>query len=180
MGRALCVLLGLLALLVIARPSAGRISAGAPAAALELDEFSTAALNELSTLTEPWESASGAPAPAHGLSIINNTTSLQAADPEAAMAKPRRGVGLYGPNIPNELQVFSQNALTWYYTWECAPARMHCCVCFNPSCTCHSFTLCSHGTTNGSAFYAFAARAVCTLTPRRSNSPDCTTRSLCP
>ncbi len=180
MGRALCVLSGLLALLAIARPSAGRISAGAPAAALELDEFSTAALSELSTLTEPWESASGAPAPAHGLSTINNTTSLQAADPEAAKAKPLRGVGLYGPNIPNELQVFSQNSLTWYYTWECAPARMHCCLWYNPLCTCHSFTPCSHGTTIGKALYAFAARAVCTLTLRRSSSPDCTARSLCP
>ncbi|KAK9841873.1 hypothetical protein WJX81_008520 [Elliptochloris bilobata] len=42
-----------------------------------------------------------------------------AVDAEAAAAsKTLRGVGLYGPNIPNELQVFSKSGLKWYYTWD--------------------------------------------------------------
>ena len=118
----LSALLCLMALLAGARPAAGRDSTGAPAGALEHD-FRVLALDELSALTEPWLPPSKAPALALGLNAVSNTTSLQAQDPEATMAKRLRGCGMFGPNIPNELQVFFQNGLSWYYTWECAPAR---------------------------------------------------------
>ncbi len=123
MTATLSALLCLLALLAGARPAVGREPMGTPADALELDEFSVLALDELSALTEPWLPASSAPAPAQGMSAVKNTSSLQAVDPEATMAKRLRGCGMFGPNVPNELQVFFQNGLSWYYTWECAPAR---------------------------------------------------------
>ena len=136
MGCALPVFLGLLALLAGARPVASRESAGVPASVLPhqhqssdlgLDEFSALALNDLSALTEPWLPASSAPAPERGLYTLSNTTSLQAMDTEAGVGKRLRGVGIFGPNIPNELQVFFQNGLKWYYTWRCAhlPPRKH-------------------------------------------------------
>lgn len=137
MGCALPVLLGLLALLAGASPVASRDSAGVPASVLahqhqssdlDLDDFSALARNDLSALTEPWLPASSAPALARGLYTLSNTTSLQAMDTEAGVIKRLRGVGIFGPNIPNELQVFFQNGLKWYYTWRCAhlPARKQC------------------------------------------------------
>ena len=120
-GR-LSALLGLLALFAGATASTGRIPAGALTSALELDAFSTFALDELSAASVPREPASSAPAPVQGLKASNNTHLLRAVHPEAVgPAKRLRGCGMFGPNIPNELQVFFQNGLKWYYTWRCAP-----------------------------------------------------------
>lgn len=59
-----------------------------------------------STSPEAAEAGGGAPA----------SPAAEAAA-EAIKARPRRGVGLYGANVPNELQVFAQAGLKWFYTW---------------------------------------------------------------
>lgn len=115
---ALAALVGALALLAGAWPTAGRTVSdqdpqGAPVVEL-LD-----ALNAY--VSEPWAPASAAPAPSPSVGALKSTA-LQdyvGSDPEAS--KVLRGIGLYGPNIPNELQVYSRSGLKWYYTWECAP-----------------------------------------------------------
>ena len=122
MGGSLSALWGLLALFAGAMGSTGRIPPGALTSALELDAFSTFALEELSAPSGPWELASNAPAPVQGLKATDDTISLRAVKSEAVgPAKRLRGCGMFGPNIPNELQVFFQNGLKWYYTWRCAP-----------------------------------------------------------
>jgi len=61
--------------------------------------------------------ASHAPSPAFSLSAANATSlqKLEAAKPPPPPPHvlPRRGTGEYGPNVPNELAVYSQNGITW-------------------------------------------------------------------
>ena len=198
MGCALPAFMGLLALLASARPAAGEDSAGVPASVLahqhvsseqQFDDFSALALGDLNALTEPWLPASSAPAPARGSYGISNTTSLQAVDPEAGVVKRLRGVGIFGPNIPNELQVFFQNGLKWYYTWRCAhlPARKHSypsrAALYNildlSLVYCYICLLCCASSDAPLKILICFASAVLTPTPHLSKWPACTTRSLC-
>jgi hypothetical protein len=115
---ALLVLAGLLAAAAsAARAASGDASAFAPA--FELNGHEAGGV-------DAWHPAPSAHARAVRLleadatmpqaaKLAGGTPALQAA--EAAKAKPLRGVGIYGANMPNELQVFSQAGLKWFYTW---------------------------------------------------------------
>lgn len=127
MNGKLSVLWGLLALLAGATATPGTTPAGALKSTLDTDAFRATALDELSAVSEPWEPASSALAPSQASMAISNATSLRAVGPEAVGPATRlRGCGMFGPNIPNELQVFFQNGLKWYYTWRCAPICILC------------------------------------------------------
>ena len=139
-----------LALLAGARPTAASIpkeqdSQDAPVVEL-LDALSA-------YVSEPWAPAGAAPAPASAIGALN-ATALQDYVGDAPPSKTLRGIGLYGPNIPNELAVFSRSGLKWYYTWECAPRRLQQVVCA------------SSGLSNR-ADADCCARTACTRTRRR-------------
>ena len=114
---ALAALVGVLALLAGVRPTAGRTASDQDPQDVPVVEL----LDALSAyVSEPWAPASAAPAPAASVGALN-ATALQDYVGAALPSKTLRGIGLFGPNIPNELQVFSRAGLKWYYTWECAP-----------------------------------------------------------
>jgi hypothetical protein len=115
---ALLVLAGLLAAAAsTAWAASGDVSAPAPV--FELDGREVEGV-------DAWHPALSARARAVRL-LEADATSAQAAKvaggapaqqaAEAAKARPLRGVGIYGANMPNELQVFAQAGLRWFYTW---------------------------------------------------------------